>query len=157
MRRLKHRLVRSLCKLTQVVRQPVFKPGCLASEFSQLRLMQLKGTLENVKFPSPLPLPSSIALPDFHLLLWICGGAHMWFGSSETTSLRMKTENVEPWRSVELTWRVFTIRKNRCCFSQGEMSVHSKPCYRKPLCFMTLGASNPFNFVFWIPAIEGPL
>lgn len=157
MRTLEHRLVRSLCKLTQVVRQPVFKPGCLASEFSQLRLMQFKGTLENVKFPSPLPLPSSIALPHFHLLLWICGGVHMWLGSSETTSLRMKTENVEPWRSVELTWRVFAIRKNRCCLSQEEMSVRSKPCFRKPLCFMTLGASSPFNFVFCIPVIGGPL
>lgn len=119
--------------------------------------MQLKGILENSRFPSPSPLPSSTALPDFHLLLRICGGAHMWFGSSETTSLRMKTENAEPRRSVELTWRVFAIRKNRCCLSQEEMSVHSKPCFRKPLCFTTLGASNPFNFVFWIPAMGGPL
>lgn len=57
MRRLKHRLVRSLCKLTQVGRQPVFKPGCLASEFSQLRWMQLKGTPE---------VSISSASPQFH-------------------------------------------------------------------------------------------
>lgn len=81
----------------------------------------------------------------------------MWFGSSETMCLRMKTENVEAGRSVELTQRVFAIRRDRCCLSQEEMSVHSKSCFRKPLCFMTLGACNPFNFVFWIPAIAGLL
>lgn len=81
----------------------------------------------------------------------------MWSGSSETTSLRMKSENVELGSSVELTRRVFAVRRNRCCLSQEEMNVHSKPCFRKPLCFMTLGASDPFNFVFWIPAIGGLL
>lgn len=81
----------------------------------------------------------------------------MWFGSSETMCLRMKTETVEPGRSVELTQRAFAVKRNRCCLSQEEMSVHSKSHFRKPLCFMTLGAGNPFNFVFWIPAIGGLL
>lgn len=66
----------------------------------------------------------------------------MWFGSSETMCLRMKTETVEPGRSVGVNSEGVVNKRNRCCLSQEEMSVHSKPHFRKPLCFMTLGAGK---------------